>query len=71
MRDEMFMKDKILDILLKENKTIPEISEELGAPSHEVVCWMMAMGRYGLIEEIGRVDADGYFKYTVKVGEDE
>jgi hypothetical protein len=32
---------------------------------------MMAMRRYGLIEEIGRVDADGYFKYTVKVGEDE
>ena len=72
MRDEMIMRDRIA-ALLKGNGTrsIPEISEELGAPVHETVCWVMAMRRYGMIEETGRPDVDGYFQYEFKEQEED
>ncbi|NQU06546.1 MAG: MarR family transcriptional regulator [Calditrichaeota bacterium] len=67
IRDEMIMQDKIMSILQDEPKTIPEIAEALGYPSHEVVYWVMAMWRYGKVEETTvKPDADGYFKYKVK-----
>ena len=71
MRDEMIMKDRILAILKEGNKTVPEIAEALGAPEYETVYWMMAMRRYGMVEEIGRPDVDGYFKYEFKEQEEE
>ncbi|MDP8240205.1 MAG: hypothetical protein P9X24_14040 [Candidatus Hatepunaea meridiana] len=67
MRDEMIMQDKIISVLQDEPKTIPEIAETLGYPSHEVVYWIMAMWRYSKIEETTvKPDADGYFKYKLK-----
>ena len=67
MRDEMIMRDKIISILQDEPKTIPEIAEELDYPSYEVVYWVMAMWRYGKVEETTvKPNADGYFKYKVK-----
>ena len=36
-----------------------------GQPSPEVVCWVMAMRRYGMVEEHGKADADGYFAYAL------
>jgi len=71
MRDEMIMKDRILALLQEETKTVPEIAEALGAPENETVYWMMAMRRYGMIEETGRPDVDGYFKYEFKEQEEE
>jgi len=72
MRDEMIMKDRI-SVLLKNDgtKSIPEISEALGSPDHETVCWLMAMRRYGMVEEVGRPDLDGYFKYEFKEAEEQ
>jgi hypothetical protein len=32
---------------------------------------MMAMRRYGMIEEVGRPDIDGYFQYEFKEQEEE
>lgn len=69
MRDEMIMRDKISEILADEPLTIPDIAEALGAPSDEVLQWVMAMRRYGRLEEKGRPDENGYFKYTL-VAED-
>ncbi len=67
MRDEMVMRDKILAILREEPKTIPEIAESLGCPSSEVVYWIMAMWRYGQVEEdAAKPDANGYFRYKGK-----
>lgn len=67
MRDEMVMNDKIIAILRDEPKTIPEIAASLGYPSSEVMYWVMAMWRYGKIEETTtKPDTDGYFKYKVK-----
>ena len=71
MRDEMIMKDRILALLQEETKTVPEMAEALGAPEYETVFWMMAMRRYGMLEETGRPDVDGYFKYEFKEQEEE
>jgi hypothetical protein len=71
MRDEMIMRDRIFTILQDGTKSIPEISEALGAPNHETVFWLMAMRRYGMIEEVGRPDIDGYFQYEFKEQEQE
>ncbi len=71
MRDEMIMRDRIIAVIQEEPKTVPEIAEAIGAPNHETVCWVMAMRRYGMIEEVGRPDVDGYFKYEYKEPEEE
>jgi hypothetical protein len=71
MRDEMIMRDRIVAALQDTQKTVPEIAAILGKPVHETVCWMMAMRRYGMIEEVGRPDVDGYFKYEHKTQEEE
>ena len=70
MRDEMIMRDRIVAILKDESKTVPEVSEVLGTPEYETVYWMMAMRRYGMVEEVGRPDIDGYFKYEFREPEE-
>jgi predicted transcriptional regulator len=65
LRDEMVMKDKILALLHKEPKTIPELAEALGYPSHEVLLWVMALWRYGIVAEMKSGRNVEYFKYTL------
>ncbi len=65
MRDEMTMRDRLRAVLANEGKTIPEMAEVLGMPSEEVLVWVMGMRRYGLIQEKGRADENGYFTYTL------
>jgi DNA-binding IclR family transcriptional regulator len=67
MRDEMVIRDRILELLSVEPLTIPEIAEKLGYPTHEVVRWVMAMWSYKLVEETGKAGQDGYYRYRVKV----
>lgn len=64
-QDEMVMRDRIADILEESPKTIPEIAEILGFSSREVTVWLFGMRRYGMVEEIGRADVDGYFQYEL------
>ena len=66
MRDEMVMKDKIIDLLRDEPKTIPEIAEALECPSHEAMLWVMAMWRYGTVVEVEKGRTDEYFQYKLK-----
>ena len=65
LRDEMVMKDRIVDLLREEPKTIPELTEALGYPSHEVLLWVMALWRYGTVAEMKRGRNEEYFKYTL------
>ena len=65
MRDEMFIRNKIIGLLRKGPKTIPEITADIGYPSHEVVVWVMAMRRYGTIEELPKGRADDYYQYQL------
>lgn len=64
-QDEMIMRDRIAGILEQGPKTIPELAQTLGYSSREVVVWLFGMRRYGLVEEIGRADVDGYFQYEL------
>ena len=63
MREEAVMRPRILASLAAGPMTVPEIAEAIGAPSHEVVFWVMGMRRYGWLTEIKGSDADGYFRY--------
>jgi hypothetical protein len=65
LRDEMIMKDRIASVLREGPKTIPEIAEALACPVREVTFWVMAMRRYGSLEELPKSKADDYFRYKL------
>ena len=63
IREEAVWRPRILAALADGPLTVPEISEAIGAPTHEVVFWIMGMRRYGWVAEIKGSDSDGYFRY--------
>jgi predicted Rossmann fold nucleotide-binding protein DprA/Smf involved in DNA uptake len=63
MRDEMVMRPRILASVADGPKTIPEIAAALGAPAPEVTLWVMALRRYGALEELPKPKADDYYRY--------
>jgi predicted transcriptional regulator len=65
LRDEMYMKNRIIDVLKEKPKTIPEIAAELDRPSSEVTMWVMAMRRYGSIADLPKERADDYYHYKL------
>ncbi len=65
-RDEMGLQKKILSALGHEGKTVPELAGELSMPSEEVMMYLMAMRRYGLVEELPKERRDRFFKYAPK-----
>lgn len=66
IRDEMMIRDKIIHFLQDGPKTIPEIAEKLRCPNYETTYWVMAMWRYGILEETGKANAEGYYSYILK-----
>jgi len=67
IREEMLMRDKILQILNEGPKTVPEIAQALGCPAYEVMYWVMGMRKYGQVVETE--EEDDYFKYKAVAGE--
>jgi hypothetical protein len=65
IRDEMVMKDRIVSLLREEPRTIPEIADALACPVREVALWVMAMRRYGTVEELPKPKADDYYRYRL------
>ena len=65
IRDEMLMRDKITAFLGDESRTVPEIADALGYPRHEVLIWVMAMWKYGILEETAKPDDEGYYRYKL------
>ncbi len=64
IREEAVWRPRILAALAGGPLTVPEIAQQIGAPTHEVVFWVMAMRRYGWVAEIkGSESEDGYFRY--------
>ena len=63
IREEPVMRPRILAAVANGPLTVPQIAETIGAPTHEVVFWVMGMRRYGWLAEIKGSDADGYFTY--------
>ena len=65
LRDEWGMHDPIAALLRDGPKTIPEIAVALERSSPEVTLWIMAMRRYGLVEETEKAGKEGYFGYKL------
>lgn len=65
LRDEMVARDRIARVLRDGPRTIPEIAQALAAPSWEVTHWVMAMRRYGVLEELPKPKAEDYFQYRL------
>jgi hypothetical protein len=65
-RREPGMRKKILDALAAGPMTVPELAEELGMPSRDVLWWLMGCVRYGFVEPNGETTSDGYHKYAMK-----
>ena len=63
IRDEQFMRRRILEALASGPLTIPELAAAIGRPSHEVTFWVMGLRKYGHVIESREPDDDGYFPY--------
>jgi predicted Rossmann fold nucleotide-binding protein DprA/Smf involved in DNA uptake len=63
VRDEPVVRPRILAALRDGPLTVPEIAEAIGAPTREVVVWVMGMRRYGWLAEIKGATSDGFFRY--------
>jgi hypothetical protein len=50
-------------------KTVPEIAEITGLPTHEVLWYLMGWKKYGQIIEGN--ERDGYYEYALKPGEEQ
>lgn len=63
LRDEAGMHERIAELLRESPRTIPEIARDFPAPEREVTLWVMAMRRYGLLEDLPKSKADDYYRY--------
>ena len=63
VREESFMRGRILTVLADGPLTVPEIAAALDRPAHEAMFWVMGMRRYGWIRELKDVTPEGYFRY--------
>ena len=58
---------KIKESIENASKTVPEIEQITNIPSHEVLWYLMAMKKYGIVIEGD--EQEGYYQYTLKVEE--
>jgi predicted Rossmann fold nucleotide-binding protein DprA/Smf involved in DNA uptake len=65
LRDEMVQHDRVTTVLRTGPKTVPEIAQALGAPPREVLQWVMAMRRYGIVRDLPKGRADDYYQYEM------
>jgi len=63
VREEPYMRSRILKLLESGPLTIPEIADGLGAPTSEVTFWVMGMRKYGYVREEKEVTDEGYYRY--------
>jgi len=65
VREEMFMRAKVLASLREGTKTVPEIAQALACPANELMFWVMSARKYGYVEELREVTDEGYYKYRL------
>lgn len=66
IREEPLMHKPILAALEAGPLTVPEIAQQIGHPSDEVLFWVMGMRRYGHVVEFEDPTDEGYFRYASK-----
>jgi len=64
IREEPGRHAPILAALKAGPLTVPEIAEQIGYPSNEVLFWVMGMRRYGHLLEVEDPTDEGYFRYA-------
>jgi hypothetical protein len=52
-REQKQMQNAICGVLRETPKTVPEIAEEIGKPAHEVLWFVAALRKYGILIESG------------------
>ena len=65
MREEMVMRPRIAAVLRDGPRTIPEIAAALALPPRDVTLWVMALRRYGALEECPKPKAEDYYRYRL------
>jgi hypothetical protein len=65
MRDEMAARERIVAVLREGPLTIPDLAAALGDPVAEVTLWVMALRRYGVLEELPKPKAEDYYRYRL------
>ncbi len=68
VKQQAKMKKMVLDAFKDEPKTVPEVAEALNSATHEAMYWVMALRKYGFIEETEEITDDGYYKYQLVEG---
>lgn len=53
MKEQKQMQNAICQFIRETPKTIPEIAAEIGKPSHEVLWFVAALRKYGIVVEAG------------------
>ncbi|MGC9974964.1 MAG: MarR family transcriptional regulator [Gaiellaceae bacterium] len=63
VREEQWMRPRILEALATGPLTVPEIAAAIGRPADEAMYWVMGMRKYGYLHELKEKTGDGYFRY--------
>jgi predicted ArsR family transcriptional regulator len=66
LKDFTKTKKLILGALKEDEKTIPELAQELNMPADEIMFQLMSLLKYGLVETGEIDDMDEYFQYKIK-----
>ena len=66
-QDEMWLQRRILGILNAHGPmTVRDLAQKLEWPEDEIMMYLMAMRRYGLVEEAPKERREFYFRYGIK-----
>ena len=63
IREEPLHRRAILEAVVVEPRTVPEIAAAIGEPEREVMFWVMGMRKYGRVAELPEVTAEGYYRF--------
>ena len=63
VREEPWMRPRILEALAAGPLTVPEIAAAIGCPADETMYWVMGMRKYGYLHEPKGKTEDGFFRY--------
>ena len=63
VRDELLVRDRLLDLLRDGPLTVPELAAASGFPEDEVMVWTMGLRKYGYVAELAQADGD-FFRYA-------
>lgn len=63
VREEQWMRPRILEALADGPLTVLEIAAAIGCPADEAMYWVMGLRRYGYLHEVKGKAQDGFFRY--------